>query len=76
MKLSKVIELLQKIEEKHGGDIPIFVNGEYGENEPEPAIDEWFAVGKAYETLGDRQSLPKGINVDDVVMQIGAYEIY
>ena len=74
MKLSEVVKLLQDLEETHGGDLIVFVNGEHGESEPEMAVEDHFAVGEAETTLGgDAEKIPFGIRRRDKIMQIGGY---
>jgi hypothetical protein len=74
MRLSEVIKALQELEELHGSDVLVFVNGEHGEQEPELARREHFAVGEAELTLGgDAGKLPFGIRQRDTIMQIGGY---
>lgn len=73
MKLGEVIKLLIQLREMHG-DIPVFVNGEYGESCPEKAETEHFSVGEAEITLGcDNEDIPTWLNPKDKIMQIGGY---
>ena len=74
MNLQEVIDLLESIKEKEGGEIIVFVNGEHGESEPEIAKDDHFSYGEAEITLGgDINDRPHGIRSRDKIMQIGGY---
>jgi len=70
MTLRDVIKLLQKLQGEHGGDLPVYVNGEYGEGEPEAAREDHFAVGKEFNVLGGDN---KDYSKIKKAMQIGGY---
>ena len=70
MNLRDVIKHLQKLQGEHGGDMPVYVNGEYGESEPVVARQEHFAVGKEFDVLGGDN---KDYSIIKKVMQIGGY---
>lgn len=71
MKLTDFIAALNRVKERHGGEIIVYVNGEYGENSPEVASSEHLSVGTAETTLGG--DLPEGLGAETIIMQIGGY---
>ena len=74
MTLDQVIEDLIKKREEHGGDVPVFVNGEYGIEDIELSKEDHFDIGPADIVLDcDHEDRPEGIRRDTIVMQIGGY---
>ena len=74
MNLDEVIEYLTEKKKEHGGGVQVFINGEHGHEEVKETRKEYFCIGYAGITLGcDIEDIPKHIDKDDIVMQIGGY---
>ena len=73
MQLTEVIKQLQdQLEE--WGDVPVFVNGEHGHNDPEVAQEQHFMVETAETGWGgDEDFMPFGIKPTTDIMQIGGF---
>ena len=74
MVLDEVIDQLVHLRSKHGGHIPVFVNGEHGFRCPEKAKIDHFDVGESEITLGfDIEDIPKWLPRRNKAIQIGGY---
>jgi hypothetical protein len=73
MRLRELIKHLQAQQAEFGGDVPIFVSGEFGINNPKRARKHHFIPAKAIIEYGldEQEDYPDGINDDTIIMQIG-----
>lgn len=75
MTLDEVIKHLEEQREIHGGDIPVFLNGEHGESQPIIAETIFFSFGEADLTLGNSEENIKrfGLLQKQKILQIGGH---